>query len=171
MPVGYVTNGVHTPTWDSAASDQLWTGACGKDRWRTQDESPSDDIRHVSDAQLWSFRNATREALVDYARERLSRQLAAFGATPEAVEAARHLLDPHVLTLGFARRFATYKRPNLLLHDPARLLRLLIECASGRCSSILAGKAHPADEGGPGPDPAVDAVHPPPRSAQRARSF
>jgi len=147
VPVQSVTNGVHTPSWDSAAADQLWTGACGKDRWRAQDESASDDIRHVSDAQLWSFRNATRAALVSYARERLSRQLDASGASAEAVEAARHLLDPNALTLGFARRFATYKRPNLLLHDAARLLRLLSN-AERPVQLILAGKAHPADEGG-----------------------
>ena len=147
VPIRYVTNGVHTPSWDSAASDQLWTGACGKDRWRTESESQCDDIRHVTDAQLWSFRNSTRESLVGYARSRLSRQLAASGASPEAVEAARHLLDPHVLTLGFARRFATYKRPNLLLHDPERLLRLLTH-HERPVQLILAGKAHPADEGG-----------------------
>jgi len=147
VPVRYVTNGVHTPSWDSAASDALWTGACGKDRWRAQSQSQSENIRHVTDAQLWSYRNSTRESLVSYARGRLSRQLEASGDSPEAVEAARHLLDPHVLTLGFARRFATYKRPNLLLHDPVRLLRLLNH-PERPVQLILAGKAHPADEGG-----------------------
>jgi starch phosphorylase len=147
VPVRYVTNGVHTPTWDSAAADQLWTGACGQDRWRVQSGSLPENIRGVSDAQLWSFRNSTRASLVAYARNRLSRLLAATGESPETVQAARQVLDPQVLTLGFARRFATYKRPNLLLHDPERLLRLLTH-PEQPVQLILAGKAHPADEGG-----------------------
>ena len=84
-------------------------------------ENLEHDIRHVSDARLWQFRTSASKSLVEYARERLSRDLAAAGAPPEDVEAAKHLFDPEVLTLGFARRFATYKRPNLLLHDPAAI--------------------------------------------------
>ena len=79
--------------------------------------------------------------------ERLSRQLAATGASPEEVDDAKHLFDPNALTLGFARRFATYKRPNLLLHDPQRLLRLLTN-SERPVQLIIAGKAHPADEEG-----------------------
>ena len=86
-------------------------------------------------------------SLIDYARERLSRQLAASGASPEAVDGATHLFDPNALTLGFARRFATYKRPNLLLHDPARLLRLLTN-PQRPVQLIIAGKAHPEDQAG-----------------------
>jgi starch phosphorylase len=147
VPVRSVTNGVHTPSWDSAASDRLWTGACGKDRWRVPNESDPDLIRRLTDAQLWSYRNSSRETLVGYARGRLSRQWAASGESPEVVAAARQALDPRVLTVGFARRFATYKRPNLLLHDPERLLRLLSN-AERPVQLILAGKAHPADAGG-----------------------
>jgi starch phosphorylase len=77
----------------------------------------------------------------------LSRQLAASGASPETVDGAKHLFDPDALTLGFARRFATYKRPNLLLHDPERLLRLLTD-PQRPVQLILAGKAHPADQAG-----------------------
>ena len=84
---------------------------------------------------------------MEYARERLSRHLAASGAPPEEVEAAKHLFDPNALTLGFARRFATYKRPNLLLHDPQRLLRLLTN-PQRPVQLIIAGKAHPADQAG-----------------------
>jgi starch phosphorylase len=87
---------------------------------------------------------AAREALVSYARQRLSRQLAASGAPPEAIEVAKHLFDPKVLTIGFARRFATYKRPNLLLQDLDRLLRLLAN-SQRPVQLIIAGKAHPAD--------------------------
>ena len=135
------------PTWDSAAADDLWTKACGKGRWLGTTENLEQDIRRVSDESLWQFRTASRKSLVEYARQRLARHYAAAGASPETVEEARHLFDPDVLTLGFARRFATYKRPNLLLHDPERLLRLLSN-PQRPVQLILAGKAHPADAAG-----------------------
>jgi len=147
IPIGYVTNGVHMPTWDSALADDLWTQACGKDRWLGTTETIERDIHSVSDASLWQFRSAARKSLVEYARERLSRQLAVSGAPPGNVEGAKHLFDPNALTLCFARRFATYKRPNLLLHDPERLLRLLTN-PERPVQLILAGKAHPADQAG-----------------------
>jgi starch phosphorylase len=147
VPVAHVTNGVHMPTWDSAPADELWTEACGKDRWLGTAETLEQDIRKVSDASLWEFRTDAGKALVDYARERLARELAASGASPEAVDDTRHLFDCNTLMLGFARRFATYKRPNLLLHDPERLLRLLTH-PQRPVQLIIAGKAHPADESG-----------------------
>ncbi len=147
VPVGYVTNGVHTPSWDSAAADDLWTEACGKDRWLGAAENLDQDIRRVSDARLWKFRTAASTSFIEYARQQLSLQLTASGASPEAVDEAKHLFDPNALTLGFARRFASYKRPNLLLHDPERLLRLLTS-PERPVQLILAGKAHPADQVG-----------------------
>jgi starch phosphorylase len=147
VPVGHVTNGVHMPSWDSAEADDLWTKACAKDRWLGTTETLEQDIRCVSDATLWKFRSAASKSLVEYARERLSRQLTSSGASPKAVDRAKHLFDPNALTLGFARRFATYKRPNLLLHDPERLLRLLAN-SQRPVQLIVAGKAHPADEAG-----------------------
>jgi len=147
VPVGHVTNGVHVPTWDSAEADALWTKACGKNRWLGMTDTLEQDIRRVADDTLWQFRNTTTQSLVDYARQRLANHYAAAGATVEVVETARHLFDPKVLTLGFARRFATYKRPNLLLHDPARLLRLLSN-RERPVQLIIAGKAHPADRAG-----------------------
>ena len=147
IPIGHVTNGVHMPTWDSAAADQLWTEACGKNRWLSSTKALDQDIRSISDDRLWRFRAAARTALVEYARERLSRQLAVSGASPETVDGAQHLFDSKTLTLGFARRFATYKRPNLLLHDQERLLRLLNNPLRP-VQIIMAGKAHPADEAG-----------------------
>jgi glycogen phosphorylase len=147
VPIGHVTNGVHMPTWDSAAADELWTKACGKDRWLGKSETLEQDIRRVSDDTLWKFRLATSKSLVEYARERLARHYAAAGASSETVEEAKHLFDPNALTLGFARRFATYKRPNLLLHDPERLLRLLSN-PQRPVQLIIAGKAHPADQAG-----------------------
>ena len=147
VPIRHVTNGVHMSSWDSAAADELWTAACGKERWRGMTEYVEPAIRHISDAHLWQLRTTARNSLIDYARERLSRQLATSGASPEAVDGATHLLDSKTLTLGFARRFATYKRPNLLLHDPERLLRLLTN-PERPVQLIIAGKAHPADQAG-----------------------
>ena len=121
IPVGYVTNGVHMPTWDSAAADDLWTEACGKDRWLGSTKNLEQDIRQISDARLWQFRSAASQSLVEFVRKRLPRQLTACGSTAEAIAEAKQLFNPKTLTLGFARRFATYKRPNLLLHDPDRL--------------------------------------------------
>jgi starch phosphorylase len=147
VPIGHVTNGVHMPTWDSAAADDLWTKACGKDRWLGTGKNLEQDIRRVSDADLWQFRTASSKSLIEYARQRLARHFAAAGASTETVEQAKHLFDPNALTLGFARRFATYKRPNLLLHDPERLLRLLSN-PQHPVQLIIAGKAHPADQAG-----------------------
>jgi starch phosphorylase len=147
VPIGHVTNGVHMPSWDSAESDDLWTEACGKGRWLGTVETLEQSIRRVSDASLWQFHTAATRSLIEYARERLSRQLAASGRPPDEVDSAKHLFDPKALTLGFARRFATYKRPNLLLHDRERLLRLLAN-PERPVQLILAGKAHPADQAG-----------------------
>jgi starch phosphorylase len=147
VPVGNVTNGVHMPTWDSAPADGLWTDACGKNRWLQPIDTLAQDINRVSDTRLWEFRIAASKTLIQYASQRLSIQLAASGAPPEAIEGTKQLFDPNTLTLGFARRFTTYKRPNLLLHDPERLLRLLTH-PQRPVQLIMAGKAHPADLGG-----------------------
>ncbi len=147
VPVGHVTNGVHMPTWDSAEADDLWTEICGKDRWLGTIDTLERDFRSISDTKLWQFRTAASRTFVEYVRERLSLQLAASGAPIELVDNAQHLFDCNTLTLGFARRFATYKRPNLLLHDPERLLRLLTN-PQRPVQLIMAGKAHPADQTG-----------------------
>jgi starch phosphorylase len=147
VPVGYVTNGVHMPSWDSEDADELWTETCGKDRWLGPTDSLEQEIRSIPDARLWQLRTTNRKALIEYAGNRLAQELALAGASVEDVDRARHLFDPNVLTLGFARRFATYKRPNLLLHDPERLLRLLSN-PQRRVQLIIAGKAHPADQAG-----------------------
>ena len=147
IPVRHVTNGVHMPSWDSASADELWTKTCGKNRWLGTTECLESAIREISDAQLWQLRTTARNSLIGYTRERLSHQLTASGASPEAVERTKQLFDPNALTLGFARRFATYKRPNLLLHDPERLLRLLTN-SQRPVQLIMAGKAHPADQAG-----------------------
>jgi len=140
VPIGSVTNGVHVPTWDSADADALWTSACGAKRWRG-DRPVQDDVRQISDERLWKLRAAGRKGLIERMRKRYQCQLASEGADPSI---AAGIFDEKVLTLGFARRFATYKRPNLLLRDTERLVRLL---SNPQCpvQLILAGKAHPQD--------------------------
>jgi starch phosphorylase len=147
VPVGHVTNGVHVPTWDSPEADATWTAAFGKDRWRGTMGEEADAIRRVPDAELWEIRTTGRRRLVRYARARLARQLAVSGAPRRVLVQGAHVFDPDALTLGFARRFTGYKRPNLLLHDPERLLRLLSD-PTRPVQLIIAGKAHPADTQG-----------------------
>ncbi|MDE3117956.1 MAG: alpha-glucan family phosphorylase [Nitrospirota bacterium] len=147
VPIGHVTNGVHMSSWDSPEADALWTQACGKGRWRGKLDDVCSSIERVGDGDLWTLRAFQRQALIRYARSRLVRQMQERGAAPDLIEQAKHVLDPHTITLGFARRFAEYKRPTLLLHDPDRLARIL--CHPERpVQLIVAGKAHPHDEDG-----------------------
>jgi len=144
VPVTHVTNGVHMPTWDSVEADRLWETSCGKDRWRGAMESLENDFRCVSDSDLWQLRADARKSLVDYVRKQHARQLSGRGASFEEVAKAKEILDANTLILGFARRFATYKRPNLLLHDPQRLVEILTD-KDRPVQLVLAGKAHPED--------------------------
>ncbi len=130
IEIGSVTNGVHVPSWESPEADDLWTGACGAERWMGNLETVEEDIRAISDHELWEFRNHARAKLIDYAKERLD-----------------NLLRPEPLTIGFARRFATYKRLDLLLTDEERLSRLLTD-PEKPIQLIIAGKAHPNDQEG-----------------------
>jgi starch phosphorylase len=147
VPVSYVTNGVHVPSWDSAAADKLWQEACSKERWTGDMYTIEAAIKSVSDETLWTFRNEGCHQLVRYARERLARQLKALGTAKRDSHKAEKYLDSNVFTMGFARRFAAYKRPNLLLYDPERLVRLL-QNAERPAQLIIAGKAHPQDADG-----------------------
>jgi len=147
IPVGHVTNGVHVPSWDSQEADNLWTRACGKERWLGDLEGLGDAIREINDEELWAFREVNRRKLVGIAREHVERQGPIAGSLGNMGLDPSCLCDPDLLTLGFARRFATYKRPNLLLHDPDRLERLLCGPDS-KLQLVLAGKAHPADGAG-----------------------
>jgi starch phosphorylase len=140
VPIGSVTNGIHVPTWDSLEADALWTTACGKKRWRG-DRAVEDDIRNLSDEQIWQMRSTERKTLIDRLRKRYARQLASEGGNPSE---ATNIFDENALILGFARRFATYKRPDLLLFDSERLVRLLSDPLRP-VQLILAGKAHPQD--------------------------
>src|SRR5579864_977032 len=147
VPVGYVTNGIHVPTWDGADADRLWTELCGKERWRGNLSSLEPAVRRADDEQIWKARCSQCAALVEYARQRLSRQQTGYGASVLQVQQAEAVLNPQTLTLGFARGFATYKRPTLLLHDRERLARILTN-PQRPVQLVLAGKAHPADQPG-----------------------
>jgi starch phosphorylase len=147
VPVGYVTNGVHMPSWDAEAADQIWTEACGKNRWRGGLGAVGDDISKVSDEALWQLRTSCRHDLVDYTRKRLERQFLVSGHPPGLVDIATKVFDPNTLTLGFARRFVEYKRPNLLLHDAERFIRILTSHEQP-VQLVIAGKAPPFDESG-----------------------
>ena len=147
VPIGYVTNGVHVPIWDSAAADNLWTEACGKQRWDNDLKKIEDDIRRVPDKRLWQMRSASRRSLVEFIRSRLARQIAGHGASAKEIGEIEWIFEPDTLTLGFARRFAPYKRPNLLLHNPERLLAILTN-KTRPVQLVIAGKAHPQDSEG-----------------------
>lgn len=147
VPIGHVTNGVHVPSWDSKQANDIWTEMCGKDRWLNVIEVVENDMERISDAKLWKMKRDGRKTLVDYTRKRVARQLAARGATIEEIDQSKYFFDENILTLGFARRFATYKRPNMLLQDPVRLLKILTN-PNKPVQLIIAGKAHPADQPG-----------------------
>ena len=147
VPIGHVTNGIHTPTWEAASATKFWSGATTADRWMGELEELEQRIHAVPDEELWALRTGSCHDLVAYARKHLARQRAIQGAPPAEIEAAERIFGCGVLTLGFARRFATYKRPNLLLSDPDRLLRMLTN-RERPVQLILAGKAHPEDRPG-----------------------
>jgi starch phosphorylase len=147
VPVGHVTNGVHTQSWLSTRAGDLWRNACGEWPWDDPCGAPVEALSRVPEEELWALRSESRHALVHQARARLGEHLAASGASDEEVARAGECLDPNVLTLGFARRFATYKRPNLLLHDTTRLTRILTDMRRP-VQVVIAGKAHPHDDPG-----------------------
>lgn len=146
IPIGHVTNGVHTPSWDSIEADTLWTEAAGAERWRGTQEGLGDRIRALDDRTLWTARCQARASFI---RKVAAIYTARQGFIGDAGSPGLPVpaLSPDVLTLGFARRFATYKRPDLLLRDPDRLARLLSH-PERPMQLVLAGKAHPADLAG-----------------------
>ncbi len=146
VPVTHVTNGVHVPAWDSMEADELWTNLCGKSRWFCDPAHLAEQFRRVKDQDLWHMRAQNRSRLVQFVRDEYSRELNVHSnlSDSEVEDLALRLFDPNVLTIGFARRFATYKRPNLLLTDPERLTRLLTDIHRP-VQLVISGKAHPAD--------------------------
>jgi len=147
VPIGHVTNGVHMRSWESKASEDLWKQVCRQTPWTGKNEELGEKILDIPDEQLWALRNQSRKSFIESVRRRRPSNLAAAGASPEQVEHARILFNPEILTIGFARRFATYKRPNLLLYDKERLINILRN-PSKPVQLVIAGKAHPADHQG-----------------------
>lgn len=147
VPVSHVTNGVHTPSWDSWISDAIWTEACGQERWRGNLERVEEDLRKISDERLWEMCTAQRKELVEFLRDHLVRTHCRRGSGEDWGARCGLVLDHDVLTIGFARRFTGYKRTNLLLHDPDRLLALLRD-RDRPMQLVIAGKAHPRDREG-----------------------
>ncbi len=125
----------------------MWTTACGAERWRGTMDSTEHDLARVADAELWAMRSDARRRFVGYARERVAVQVASMAMKPDEAAVLCRCLDPDALTIGFARRFATYKRPGMLLHDRDRLIRILTD-RDRPVQLVIAGKAHPADQAG-----------------------
>jgi starch phosphorylase len=148
VPITYVTNGVHTPTWIARRIGLLYTRYLGED-WFARLDDPElwDAIDDIPPEELWAARTHLKRKLVFYMRERTRLRWIQGGFHPVQVVASGALLDPYALTIGFARRFATYKRASLVLRDLSRLLRLLNR-PNRPVQIIFAGKAHPADEPG-----------------------
>ena len=143
VPVGHVTNGVHVPTWDSDEAHQLWKSACGHDCWRGNLEGMEAQIRGTPTDHL-EHADGCAEIAGRICSARYSQQIAIQGGSARN-RRSRQNFRLNALTLGFARRFATYKRPNLLLHDPDRLTRILSN-PQRPVQLVIAGKAHPQDE-------------------------
>ncbi|MBI4543691.1 MAG: alpha-glucan family phosphorylase [Gemmatimonadetes bacterium] len=148
IPIGTVTNGVHFRSWISLEMDQLYDRYLGP-RWR---EEPADETAwgragRIPSEELWRTHERRRERLVAFARRRLRTQFARRGASRAELEEVEEVLDVKALTIGFARRFAAYKRATLLFRDPDRLARILGD-ADRPVQILIAGKAHPRDEVG-----------------------
>ncbi|MBN1411544.1 MAG: alpha-glucan family phosphorylase [Spirochaetales bacterium] len=157
IPISHITNGVHPKTWLAPAMSNLLDKYFGP---RFIDEPTNldiwDRIERISDEELWRTHEIRREELVVYARERLKNQFIRQGKPDSEIAVAEDVLSPYYLTISFARRFATYKRGNLLLKDPDRLIQLLSN-KEHPIQLIFAGKAHPDDM--PGKEMIKEIIH------------
>ena len=145
-PVASVTNGVHVPTWIASDIAELFGKHLGKD-WRERHDDPAlwDRVLAIPDEELWNVRQSLRHYLFAFVRERARQRWTVDRVGTPRVVAAGTLLDPETLTIGFARRFTGYKRPELVFHDPDRLARIL-NAAERPVQLVFAGKSHPADD-------------------------
>ncbi len=148
VPITSITNGIHTRSWLSREVAHLFDQYLGP-QWADDPTNATtwQRVDLIPDAELWRSHERLRERLVGFTRRRVKAQLIARGAPPAEVDSADELLDPEALTIGFARRFATYKRATLLFRDPERLARLVTD-PHRPMQLIVAGKAHPKDEAG-----------------------
>ncbi|MFM7074701.1 MAG: alpha-glucan family phosphorylase, partial [Planctomycetaceae bacterium] len=150
VPIGHITNGVHVPSWLSAQMLQLYDRLFPANWFRRLGEPDVWQRIHDCDpGELWETHYALKNLLLQFVRRRLARQCRRRGESEATVEAALKVLDPNVLTIGFARRFATYKRADLVLGELDKMARLVGD-PDRPIRLIFAGKAHPADEPGKG---------------------
>jgi starch phosphorylase len=148
IPIGHITNGVHIQSWLAWQMQQLYDRYFPANWMRRMGEPDVWQMIHEIDpGELWETHYALKNLLVAFVRRRVSRQCRRRGESDDAVEAARNILDPNILTIGFARRFATYKRAAMILGDADRL-HALMNHPERPFQIIFAGKAHPADEPG-----------------------
>ncbi|MBS0209791.1 MAG: alpha-glucan family phosphorylase [Planctomycetes bacterium] len=148
IPIGHITNGVHVPSWLAWQMQQLFDRYFPVNWLRVQDEAEMwQKVYNIDPGELWETHYALKNQLLAFVRRRVSRQYRRRGESDETVEFARNMLDPNVLTIGFARRFATYKRADLLLTDIEQLYEI-VSSTDHPVQFIFAGKAHPADEPG-----------------------
>ncbi|MBA3273934.1 MAG: alpha-glucan family phosphorylase, partial [Chthoniobacterales bacterium] len=147
VPITSITNGVHTKTWMAPEFSALYTKYLGDWAERLTDAEFWRGVIDIPDAELWATHQKLKLRLVEFVRERMRKRAERVGESPEAIRNINHILDPEVLTIGFARRFATYKRGALLFSDKERLARLLHD-ESRPVQFVFAGKSHPRDEGG-----------------------
>lgn len=147
-PITHITNGIHTRTWLARRLDHLYERYMGPD-WLEHAEDPDvwELVNNIPDEQLWTVRLHLKRKLAAYIRERTRRRWQRGGWHPVQAVASGVMLDPYVLTIGFSRRFAPYKRANLILKDMDRLLRLVSD-RERPVQIIFAGKSHPDHEGG-----------------------
>jgi starch phosphorylase len=147
-PVTYVTNGVHTPTWIGPEMRALFARHLGGD-WEDHLLEPGywGRVHAIPDEEVWASHRSQKERLIRFVRERVRVQGARHGRSPDELRAIEGLLDPRALTIGFARRFATYKRAVLVMSDLDRV-RAILNDASRPVQFVFAGKAHPADRAG-----------------------
>jgi len=148
IPISSITNGIHIPSWISAEMASLFDRYLGP-RWIEDPDNQKvwERVENIPDEEIWRTHERRRERLVAFARKKLREQLIRRGSWQSDVDKAQQVLSPSALTIGFARRFATYKRGNLLFRDLERLARIL---GNSRCpvQIIFAGKAHPHDQQG-----------------------
>ena len=149
VPITSITNGCHIRSYVSDQLNELFVRYCGP-RWSYDAAAHGYGWKgpdHLPDAEVWRVHERRRSRLVTWARDKMKEQLARSGAPPKEIEAAEEILDPEALTIGFARRFATYKRGTLLFRDPERLMNILGD-KTRPVQILYAGKAHPKDNAG-----------------------
>ncbi|MBD2435733.1 alpha-glucan family phosphorylase [Nostoc sp. FACHB-110] len=148
VPIGYITNGVHAPTWTAPLMADLYNEYLGED-WKTRAVDPQmwAKVDDIPDDELWARHQILKERLIAYTRYKVKKSREQRGEDYQRIQAVDNLLDPNILTIGFARRFSPYKRGDLILRDAERAVKIFGN-AQKPVQIVFAGKAHPADEEG-----------------------